>query len=774
MLLCTDSRGGIVKTLVISLSTFWGTRHGGVNSFNYGLCTALVRCFPNSDFLMATLSASPDLQTELEQVKNAKLLCISAISRDPAKQRESWTPDDEAILKSHLADSYTLSDFNRILIVVHDIYTGWVGLSLKGVLQSQVQDTKLIVFRHVNFLDYQPFDAEKTTEDISAANYKQFKLLQSADFVFAVGPKLYSASRTTVQDGKLFQIVPGIPMIEYQPTSDVLCIAAIGRFDSRHDVVKQSTLVVDAYAHVMNDANRRKVRIWRDSRLVLIGAPKDELTAITSAVRSRFQAPVNLQLHPFYDSPRDIEQTIRSCGINVGVVPSLYESFGLTAAEFIGANVPIILSNRTGIFDWLEENYGGTAVGCLTRLQTDGVAPDGTPAAADVANLAQAIVDVGDALDARIKDASRLKRLLSLHTWEQIAMQIGAIMELGQALIPETVDLSAMNLARFLSEFEGKVQEKIVTRREQELKRSLSESLKLGRYRSAREAQTRLLELRPKMVAAGEVSRLFADLELRTGNYAEAIKYIDSNLALRDAMSRDAVDLVTFQYEAIRNVALRDLGQYEIAAQHGEQLVKWARHFVATSGNEAEVKSAELQLSSAIRKRVRSLAFLKLVDATRPLIDEAVSIGTKYQRQIEIGKCRFAEGEVLRHCGAYADSIDKYQGAIQIAQDEGDLDLYTWGGLCLSDAYLLAGRPDDAGSALRLAESSIALFHEGMPIEEDYIQLSRPALNWERGGAKRNGLADLVARQTRRGVLWVQAYFEALDKIGRAPFPKRF
>jgi len=762
-----------VKTLVVSLSTFWGTRHGGVNSFNYELCTALARCFPNTEFLLAALNASPDLQYEIEHVKNAKVFCVSSKSRDPAKDREFWTPDDETILKSHLTEAFDQAEYNRILIIAHDVYTGSIGMALKAFLQPNFQHVHCLIFRHVNFLDYQPFDETKASEDISAANYRQFKLLQSADFVLAVGPKLYSASRTAVQDGKLFEIVPGIPTINYHPTSDALCIASIGRFDTKHDVIKQSSLVVDAYAQIMSDATRRKARAWRDSRLVLIGAPKDELAEITSSIRSKIHAPANLQVYPFYDSPHDVEQVMKSCGINVGVVPSLYESFGLTAAEFIGANIPLILSNRTGIFDWLEGNYGGTAVGCLTQLQTDGTAPDGTAAPSDVANLAQALIHVGDTLDSRIKDASRLKRLLSLHTWEQIAMQVGAIVELGQAYIPETVDLSAMNLARFLSEFEGKVQEKIVTRREHELTRSLSESLDLGRYKSAREAQTRLLELRPKMAAAGEARRLFADLELRTGNYAEAIKYIDSNMTLSDAMRRDHVDIVTFQYEEIRNVALRDLGQYEVAAQHGEQLVKWARHFIASS-KESDVKPAELHLNSAIRKRVRSLAFLKLVDVAKPAIDEAVGIAEKYQRQIEIGKCRFAEGEVLRHCGAYADSINKYQEAIQIAQDEGDLDLYTWGGLCLSDAYLLAGRPDDADGALRLAENSIALFHEGMPIEEDYIQLSRRVLNWERGGAKKNGLAELVARQTRRGVLWVQAYFEALDKIGRAPFPKRF
>lgn len=764
-----------MTTTVVAVSTYWGTRHGGVNALNYRLVSSLVAAYPNIQFIVAALDASPFLLEKAATAPNLKFIIETARQPGSGVALEAYSREHTDGLKAALKEH--IEPTADVFVIGHDVYTGHTALDAAGALRTDGAAVQTIIFRHVSFLDYQTYYSTKSTPDIAAKNREQLNLLKKFDFVFSVGPRLYESAQSVVAADKLFQFIPGITEVSYSPPHDPVRLAAFGRFDGAHDLIKQSSLVIDCFARIaqQNATQPRTNRRWRDASLILIGAEQSKTTEIQDAVREKANFPIALQLYPYTDTPEEIEDIVRTSQVNIGVVPSFYESYGLVASEFIGFGIPLILSDRTGIYDWLREAHGGSAIGCLHALRTTGPLASGEPNENDIHALVTAIEQVGDDLESRIKDAGRLRELLKPHTWEQAAMQLGSAVGLTRFTHSERIESSANTLSVFMSEFSHKINARAQATREDELIGLLRTHLIKGRYQSARAAVDELRGLGSRRLAEKHVKRLLADLETRTGNYSTAIQIISENSGLQGVEDVSAeFDDEDFFFESIRNIALRDYGRYDDALKHSSLLVGWARKRVEVAEEPEAKKAAEMKLASALRKRVRCLAFARSIDEASLAVREAEALAVTYQRQIDIAKAKFAMGEVYRHSNDFESAIEEYQEGMQIAQDEGDLDLYTWSSICLSDAYFMAGRLDETDDSLKLGENALKLFDEQMPIEDGYLRISREALGWKRGTPIANGIAALIARHSERGATWVQQYFDALDRTGRPPFPKRF
>lgn len=760
---------------VVSVSTYWGTRHGGVNALNYRLVSSLAAAYPSIKFIAASLDASSFLVEKAASTPNLQFVVGTARQPTSGIATEIYSRVYVDDLKTELRKQIKAGD--DVFIIGHDVYTGQVALDTADFFKNDGITVQTIIFRHVNFLEYQTYYSTKNTTDIAARNREQLNLLKKFDFVFSVGPRLYESAQSTVVPNKLFQFIPGLTEVDYNPPHDTVRLATFGRFDEAHDLIKQSSLVIDCFAKIAqrNATEPRTNRRWRDASLILIGAEQSRIAELQTAIREKAAFPVSLQLYPYTDTPDEIEDIIRTLQANIGVVPSFYESYGLVASEFIGFGIPLILSDRTGIYDWLREAHGGPAIGCLHSLRTAGPLADGNPNQADIGTLMTAIEQVGDELESRIKDAGHLRALLKPHTWEQAAMQLGSAVGLTRFTHSERIESSANTLSVFMSEFSHKINARAQEKRENELVGLLQSHLIKGRYQSARTAVDELRGLGSRSLSDKLVKRLLADLETRTGNYSTAIQIISENRALQGATSTSGrFDHEDFFFESIRNIALRDYGKYEDALMHSCLLVGWARLLVQVADGPESKKDAEMKLASALRKRVRCLAFSRSIVEAESTVKEAEALAVTYQRRIDIAKAKFAIGEVYRHANDFESAIEAYQDGMQIAQDEGDLDLYTWSSICLSDAYFMAGQLNETDDSLKLGENAIKLFDEQMPIEDGYLRISREALNWKRGTPIVNGIAALIARHSERGATWVQQYFEALDRTGRPPFPKRF
>ena len=243
----------------------------------------------------------------------------------------------------------------------------------------------------------------------------------------------------------------------------------------------------------------------------------------------------------------------------------------------------------------------------------------------------------------------------------------------------------------------------------------------------------------------------------------------------KDGSEGDDWDSTDLRIESLRNVALRDMGRYEEAVNHSSDLLKWHEKWVSLANVPLEQEQRNFLLASAFRKRARCLAYVGDENEAKNALNRAIQLPCDQPKANEKGKWHFGFGEILRHNRKYKEALAEYSAGLEIAQSEPDLDLYTWSCLCLSDAFFMLGRTEEARDTLALAKSAIALFGEELPVELTHIQFSEFALNLaDKPNTVNDALTELVQGYQSRGVDWVELYVAALKRTRRPPFPKRF
>ena len=633
--------------------------------------------------------------------------------------------------------------------------------------------------RHVDFGDYQALDPSKNSNQIGFRTKLQIQTLKSAQYVFAVGSTLYSSSRNLNLLGKLSQLTPGVTRSSYSPQPEVLSIATFGRFDQTTEYIKQSLVVCDAFGRLIKTSRTNgwlNGRFVRDARLILVGVETGIAEGIKKRISDLAGFATNVQTLQFIDDPDELLELFRTHGTNVGIVPSLRESFGLVALEFMGHGIPLILSDRTGAFRWLSESYGGEAVGCLTPVQIDGSPDPGRPHPDDVERLFNALNTVGVHIRDKVRDADSLRRRLVVHPWDDTALQFGKTIGLKDGLPSQEIKDQTVAIAMLQARFEAKVTTSIEIARRNEIVSRLDKFVSTGRYHSAQIALNELMR-GVKGSVTRDVKLYEIEMETRLGNYLKALRAIDETSRLVGRDDGDGPwDLVDLRMESLRNIALRDLGRYREAEDQSNYLVRWAETWLSKSLDLTEKIDRRAFVASCLRKQARCLAFLGREEDAFNSLERVGGIIAEFPKIEDHGKSNLARGEIYRHNRKFDLSLGEYLITIEMAEKVADLDLYCWGCLCLSDAYFMLDSKDQALDALGLADSAINLFGEEVPVEAAHIRLSRLALGHSPGAESDFAaqVASLVGAYKSRGIDWVEGYFDAMIRTGRPPFPKRF
>ena len=636
------------------------------------------------------------------------------------------------------------------------------------------------IIRHVDFSDYQPLLPNSNSAVIAEKMKLQADLIRNADHVFAVGPILYANTKHMAKS--ITELTPGFTVREQNVRTEVLSVGIFGRLADSDDSVKQASVGVFGFARLLERVNKDKVlrknSFWRDARLTLVGVPQEQSARIKAEVQAAVGAPVNLHTFDYVDSPVEAHQLLDSRNVNLGIFPSLRESFGLVAAEFMGLGIPIIISERTGVFRWLEETFGGEALGCITRFSGRGSIESGKPHPDDLDQMCDLMFEVGHNLDSKVRDASTLQKKVSPHDWRSTARQIVLDLGIREESKVEVVEQWTQQAAQLQMSFGSRVSKTIAEVRVKELVKEAESAISLARYRLAEEKLNSLRTAGVHFDSSKTLQCIQAEVFLRSGLYQQALAIVEkaSGLYPRPPISSfpSSQDL---RLEGVRNVALRDLGRYQEAVGHARSLVDWSKEMLKSDTlAEEERERGQARLASSLRKRSRCEAFVGDVKAAVESLEAISELSLISEDVGNIGKNNFAYGEVARHSGDYEGAISHYVKSIGVSELTGDLDLYTWSCLCLSDAHFMLGTASVARSYLELATSAIKLFDEGLPVERSHIELSFLALDLSTGvqlidSANQEGLIKVYGD---RGVEWVASYLVGLARNRRAPFAKRF
>jgi glycosyltransferase involved in cell wall biosynthesis len=404
-----------VPEQLVFLATAWGTRHGGVNTFNSELCVSLAEVLPVSyEIVCVVLRASA---TEVAEAATARVTLIGLSA-----------PDDEATftrLRGYDVVQATLKDDGEVLWWIgHDAFTGEIAFEARKIAGLG----KVAIFHHMIYFSYTGIKHQDGGLALSRTNAQQ-NILRKADLVFAIGPRL-ARNATALRPAGVHEILPGLADIRGQPLPPTFRVVTFGRLGNSDDLIKQGRLAVAAFARAL--AENAEV-FGSDPSFVLIGVPPDEVQQsqeLCSQLATKYaKRIVNVLVIPYLEDRSLVLTTLASS--TICLMLSLHEGFGLVGWEAIAAEVPLIVSRNSGLFDYIEATLGGVGTGCLIPVNIKGSLQPDVFSEADLIEVAHALSHAALKREALKQDAKRLKELLrARHTWKNTALAFAAACEL--------------------------------------------------------------------------------------------------------------------------------------------------------------------------------------------------------------------------------------------------------------------------------------------------------------------------------------------------------
>ena len=169
-------------------------------------------------------------------------------------------------------------------------------------------------------------------------------LCEKADIVVAIGPKLkedISAKLRHRKDKWVIGITPGIfqefaKVEQASEEGERFRILVFGRGDSEDFELKGYDIAATAVASLKDES----------FLLLFVGAPKGKEEEVKNKLLKCGIPRTQLIVRGFVESREEVKQLL--CEVDLAIMPSRTEGFGLTALEALSAGLPILVSNNSG------------------------------------------------------------------------------------------------------------------------------------------------------------------------------------------------------------------------------------------------------------------------------------------------------------------------------------------------------------------------------------------------------------------------------------------
>ena len=169
-------------------------------------------------------------------------------------------------------------------------------------------------------------------------------LCEKADIVVAIGPKLkedISAKLRHRKDKWVIGITPGIfqefaKVEQASEEGERFRILVFGRGDSEDFELKGYDIAATAVASLKDES----------FLLLFVGAPKGKEEEVKNKLLKCGIPRTQLIVRDFIESREEVKKLF--CEVDLVIMPSRTEGFGLTALEALSAGLPILVSNNSG------------------------------------------------------------------------------------------------------------------------------------------------------------------------------------------------------------------------------------------------------------------------------------------------------------------------------------------------------------------------------------------------------------------------------------------
>jgi len=320
---------------IILLGDEWASLAGGLSTLNRELAI--------------NLAAQPNVKVTLLVPENApitdehkKMAKISGITVAKAEKRPGYKDPRDWL-------AWPPRDVTMDIVIGHGMKLGRQGQVLRESKSCQW-------VQMVHTAQEQLGIHKRDTYAISEAGRKhqiEVNLCKLADLVVPVGPKLaeaYSSCLRSEEAKDMFVLTPGlfkefVNLKHQRNESSEFKVLLCGRGDTNIFELKGYDIGAKAFA----DQELKD----KPYRLLFVGAPDGKEDEVASEFLKYRIAKTQLTVRKFVDSRDKMKDLF--CEVNLAIMPSRTEGFGLIALEALSAGLPILVSGNSGFAKALRE-----------------------------------------------------------------------------------------------------------------------------------------------------------------------------------------------------------------------------------------------------------------------------------------------------------------------------------------------------------------------------------------------------------------------------------
>ena len=243
----------------------------------------------------------------------------------------------------------------------------------------------------------------KSISDGEQMQQTEIELCEKADQVVAVGPKLADAYKRYLRSGKkqqdVLDLTPSIftEFLEVKQATEernTFCVLVIGSGDHEDFNLKGYDLAAQAIAELKD----------KSYQLRFICAPTGKGGEIAEKLLEHGIARNQLIVRSFHESREVLARLF--CEVDLAIMPSRTEGFGLTALEALSAGLPVLVSGNSGLAVALKKVPHGSS--CVVHSE-------------DPKDWAKAIRAVREKdRDVRLAESKQLReKYLEKYSWQE-------------------------------------------------------------------------------------------------------------------------------------------------------------------------------------------------------------------------------------------------------------------------------------------------------------------------------------------------------------------
>ena len=309
---------------VTLLSSEWKSTKGGLSTISRGLAIQLAK-HPDVEVSVYLPQCSE------EDKKIAASLNVKIIE---AEELPGYEPVDwlGSVPKNHAMDC----------VIGHGVHLG----RQIPLIKRQSPHCKWVQIVHTAPEDLGMYKSyEEAISKGELKHQREVKLCELANQVVAVGPKLADAFarylRPSKKDQDVLTLTPSI-FNEFlgveQATEErrTFCVLVFGHGDSEDFKLKGYDIAVQAVAE-LKDASYQ---------LMFVGAPAGKEDEVAERLLQHGIPPSQLTVRRFKESRDQLANLF--CEVDLAIMPSRTEGFGLTALEALSAGLPVLVSGNCG------------------------------------------------------------------------------------------------------------------------------------------------------------------------------------------------------------------------------------------------------------------------------------------------------------------------------------------------------------------------------------------------------------------------------------------